>query len=267
MRISTGLSFPQKRESSLIGRDRRLGRSGMTTLSLSLLVALVFIFSCNGSQSSMQDRREAMVKYQLEQRGINDSSVLNAFRTVPREKFILPQYRNRAYDDVEAPILFGESLDRPFENAVMISSLGIKPTDKVLEIGTGTGYFSSLMSHIAKVVYTIEIEPSYADAARRNLSELGIKNVHVKNGDGFLGWPEKAPFNVIVMACSPPQIPIPLIEQLVEGGNILAPIGGSEKFQELVLYTKKDGKLVEQKRIGPTTFTPMKGIILEKKAK
>lgn len=224
---------------------------------------LIFVcLSCSSGQVSLEEKRDGMVRGQLIQRGITDDAVIKAMRAVPREQFVLPKYRDRAYDDVEAPIAFGETLNRPYEDAVMLGAVGIQPTDKVLEIGTGTGYVTSLMSRMAKAVYTIEIVPEYADEARRNFKKLDYGNIQVRTGDGFLGWPESTPFDVIIMMCSPPHIPKPLEEQLAEGGRMLLPLGGNEKFQELVLYTKKDGRLAETRRLAPTTFAPMKGIIL-----
>jgi protein-L-isoaspartate(D-aspartate) O-methyltransferase len=231
--------------------------------SVLFLAAIAVCVSCKGGHEPLAKRRADMVKEQLLWRGITDKAVIRAFEAVPREHFILPQYRDRSYDDIEAPIAFGETLDRPYENARMLQSLELKPTDKVLEIGTGTGYVSALMSKVVQQVYTIEIEPTYADEARKNFAALGYKNIEVKTGDGFLGWPEHAPFDAILMVCSPPHIPKPLEEQLAEGGRFLLPLGGDEKFQELVLFMKKDGKLVEQRRLSHTEFAPMKGIIRE----
>lgn len=234
-------------------------------LHVVILLAIVLLPSCSGKPEPLSEKHDDMINDQLVRRGITDEAVIRAMREVPREQFVLPKYRDKAYDDVEAPIAFGEALNRPYEDAVMLGAVDIKPSDRVLEIGTGTGYVTSLMSGMAKVVYTIEIEPSYADEARRNFKKLNYDNIHVKTGDGFLGWPEKAPFDVIIMMCSPPHIPKPLEDQLAEGGRMLLPLGGNEKFQELVLYTKKDGRLTETRRLAPTTFAPMKGIILEDK--
>lgn len=244
-----------------VGRPPLIMRLCTVAFSISLLVAS----SCTKGSKTLEEKRDKMVRLQLEQRGVKDPAVLNAFKTVPREQFVLPQYRDKSYDDIEAPIALGETLDRPYENAMMLIALAIGPDDKALEIGTGTGYLSALMSRIAKEIYTIEIEPDYANEARKNFKELGYDNIHVKTGDGFLGWPEHAPFNAIIMVCSPPRIPAPLIEQLAEKGRLLLPLGGSEKFQELILYTKKNGKLVELQRLAPATFAPMKGIIKEGK--
>lgn len=204
-----------------------------------------------------------MVRTQIEQRGIKDPKILNSFLIVPREEFVLPQFKQNAYDDVEAPLGHGQTLDRPYENAEMIRALEIKPADRVLEVGTGSGYLASLMSKIAKDVYTIEIEPDIAAEARDRIKKLGYSNIEVVTGDGFLGLPDRAPFDAIVLTCSPDTVPKPLMDQLAEGGRLLLPLGGAKKFQELVLYKKENGRFVESRRISPTTFTPMKGKALE----
>lgn len=205
-----------------------------------------------------------MVERQIVWRGITDKNILEAMLTVPREEFVLPQYKSKAYADLEVPIGFEQTLDRPYEDAFIIQSLKPAPTDRVLEVGTGAGYLASLLSRIVSEVYTIEIIPEIAQNARQRLSKLGYSNIFVKTGDGFLGWPEHAPFNGIVLTCSPPEIPKPLIEQLAEGGRMIVPLGGKKKFQELLLYTKKNGKLKGPLRLAPVTFVPMKGKVLEK---
>jgi protein-L-isoaspartate(D-aspartate) O-methyltransferase len=241
-------------------------KSTLRFAALSLaLASLALAGSCTGKSQGFAERREEMVRTQIAGRGIAAPTVLKAFREVPREEFVLPEFRDHAYDDVEAPLGFGQSLDRPYENALMILALGIGPGDKVLEVGTGSGYLSALLSRIAKDVYTIEIEPDIAAIARRNFEKLGYANIHPKVGDGFVGWPEFAPFDAIVLTCSPDEVPKPLADQLAEGGRLLLPLGGTEKFQELVLYEKKGGKFTRKAGISPTEFVPMKGKVLERK--
>lgn len=218
---------------------------------------------CSKSEVSPDDRRAEMVRSQIAARGITDRRVLAAYSAVPRERFVLPRYRDRAYDDLEVPFGHGETLDRPYESALMVAALALTPSDRVLHIGTGAGYAPAILSRLAKEVYTIEIVPEIARDADARLRALGYDNVHLRVGDGYLGWPEHAPFDAILFATSPPRIPAPLVEQLAEGGRMLLPLGGSERFQELVLFRKQDGNLVEQKRLAPTTFSPMKGKIVE----
>ena len=244
-------------------RDRGIIANLGTTIVVLFALAAVHA-SCSGKPKTFEEKRDEMVQRQLEQRGIREANVLAAFRAVPREEFVMEKFRDHAYDDVEAPSGFGQSLDRPFENAIMIKALDIGPNDRVLEVGTGSGYLASLIAKIAKEVYTIEIEPDIAEDARQRLARLGFENITVKTGDGFVGWSEHAPFDAIVMAASPNRIPEPIAKQLKEGGKLVLPLGGTEKFQQLVLFVKKDGKMVEKTKLSPTTFVPMKGKILEK---
>lgn len=226
-----------------------------------LIISFLLLESCRADRRSIAEKRDEMIRTQLEQRGIDDKRVIEAFRTVPREEFTLPRYRDRAYDDIEVSFGFGETLDRPYEDALLLKSLALKPADRILEIGTGSGYLSAVVSRIVKEVYTIEIVPEIADFARKQIENLGYKNIHFKTGDGFLGWLEYAPFDAIVLSCSPAEVPEPLIGQLAEGGRLILPIGGTKKFQDIVLFKKKAGKFFEVEHLTPATFSPMKGKI------
>lgn len=228
-----------------------------------ILVLIPILISCS-RPADFASQRKAMVEQQVLWRGVTDKAVLDAMLEVPREEFVLPQYRDKAYADIEVPIGFEQTLDRPYEDAFIVASLKLKPGEKVFEVGTGGGYLTAILAKIAKEVYTIDIVPEIADEAKARFEQLGYTNVFVKAGDGFAGWPEHAPFDGIVFTCSPPEIPKPLIEQLAEGGRMILPLGGGEKFQELLLYTKKNGKLVGPVRLAAMTFVPMKGKILEK---
>jgi len=220
--------------------------------------------SCRSEEVPAPELRERMVRSQIERRGITEPAIVSAFIEVPREEFVLPRYRERAFEDIEIPIGFGESLDRPYDNALMIRALGIGPSSRVLEVGTGVGYLASVMSRIAREVFTIEIDPGMAAAARKNIGRLGYSNVRIKTGDGYAGWPEHAPFDAIVLTTSPPRVPRPLAEQLAEGGRMVIPLGGSKRHQELMLYTKEGKTLKGPVRLAPAEFTPMKGIIKER---
>jgi protein-L-isoaspartate(D-aspartate) O-methyltransferase len=228
-----------------------------------LLIAGLLLHSCTGRPPTLQEQRDQMIHQQLAQRGVKDTRLLEAFRATPREEYILPSYREHAYDDVEAPIGHGQSIDRPYENAIMLQALDLKPSDRVLEVGTGSGYLASLMSKLAGEVFTIEIDCAIADEAKARILRLAIERTQVRCGDGYLGWPEQAPFNAIVLTASPSEIPQPLIEQLAEGGRLVLPLGGTKRFQELKLYEKKEGKLVEIRGISHTEFVPMKGKVLD----
>jgi len=206
--------------------------------------------------------RKEMVEEQIISRGITDRQVITAMRKVERHKFVPKDYERHAYIDGPLPIGEGQTISQPFIVALMTEKLGLKGDEKVLEIGTGSGYQAAVLSLIVKEVYTIEIVPELAKSAAGRLESLGFKNVHVKCGDGFLGWTEVAPFDGIIITCAAPKVPEPLTEQLAEGGRIVMPLG--EEYQMLVLIKKVKGKL-EKVEIIPVMFVPMKGIIREKK--
>lgn len=233
------------------------------SIIIMVLMVVVLITACS-RPADLASQRKAMVEQQVLWRGVTDKNVLDAMLAIPREEFVLPQYRDKAYADVEVPIGYEQTLDRPYEDAFIVASLKLRPGDKVFEVGTGGGYLTAILAKVAKEVYTIDIVPEIADEAKTRFEKLGYSNIFVKAGDGFAGWAEHAPFDGIVFTCSPPEIPKPLIEQLAEGGRMILPLGGEEKFQELLLYTKKDGKLVGPVRLAAMTFVPMKGKILEK---
>lgn len=236
----------------------------MRLLSVIVVLTIGSLIACSHQTTSPEQQREEMIRTQIIQRGINDEQILRAFREVPREQYVLPKFKDHAYDDNETPIGYEQTLDRPYENALMIKALNLKPSDRVLEVGTGSGYLSSLLSRIVTEVYSIDLDPRFVREASERTLRLGYQNVHIKQADGFLGWPEHAPFNAMIMTCSPDAIPKPLIEQLAEGGHIVLPIGGEQRFQELVLFQKRDGKLTEEARLLPAEFVPMQGIIKQK---
>jgi len=215
--------------------------------------------TCSRCDQNIASEQHAMVERRVRFRGISDENVLKVMRDVPRVAFITEEHHKMAYDDVRVPTGHGQTLDRPYEDALILNTIKIKPTDNVLEVGTGSGYLAALMSRLAKNVYTIEIVPELGNRARERLAKLMYTNIEVKVGDGFLGWDEKAPFDVIILTASPATIPTPLMKQLSEGGRLLLPLGGEERFQELLLYSKKDGELVLDRRVAPTQFVPMKG--------
>ena len=199
-----------------------------------------------------------MVREQLQERGITDARVLKAMRCVPRHEFVPEAQRGAAYDDHAMPIGFGQTISQPFIVGFMTESLELEPDHRVLEIGTGCGYQAAVLSMLAKEVFGIEIvEPLVARAAK-TLLHLGFRNVHVRCGDGHLGWPESAPFDAIIVTCAPEEIPEQLVEQLVEGGRMMIPLGSQEKAQELLLLKKIDGVLSRQ-RVMQVRFVPMTG--------
>jgi protein-L-isoaspartate(D-aspartate) O-methyltransferase len=174
---------------------------------------------------------------------------------VERHKFIPKDYLSEAYDDHPLPIGSGQTISQPYIVAFMTEVLQLSENDRVLEVGTGSGYQAAILGEICKEVYTIEIIPDLAETAAKTLKELGYTNVYVKTGDGYSGWPDQAPFDAVIVTCAPTHVPKPLADQLAEGGRMIIPVGGSFT-QELVLLEKKEGKLV-QKEVLPVRFVPM----------
>ena len=203
------------------------------------------------------DRRALMVETQIVARGVRNPRVLAAMRKVPRHLFVDPAQRSEAYEDHPLPIPGNQTISQPYMVARMTELLAPRAGDRVLEIGTGSGYQSAVLGELAGEVYTIEIVPELARLAAERLKELGYSNVTVREGDGYRGWPEKAPFDGIIVTAAPERIPEPLLDQLAVGGVIVIPVGGF--FQELKVFRKgPDGKITE-KDILPVRFVPMTG--------
>lgn len=200
--------------------------------------------------------REKMVQDQLVNRGIKSRPVLDAMRKVERHRFVPMDLMREAYNDYPLPIGEGQTISQPYIVAFMTEALALNPTDRVLEIGTGSGYQAAILAEICAEVYSIEIEEVLGNRADNLLDELGYKNIHIRIGDGYLGWPEKAPFDAIIVTCSPSKIPQPLQDQLNEGGRMIIPVGDSYT-QELILVKKEKGKLSKQYRL-PVMFVPMR---------
>ncbi len=222
----------------------------------SLLILFTFSSSNSYSQNSwFADLREQMVKTQIEARGITDPDVLQAFMNVERHRFVVPAYISSAYDDTPLPIGEGQTISQPYIVAVMTDALQLQPDDKVLEVGTGSGYQAAILAEICDSVFTIEIFESLGKKAKQLFQELGYKNIYSKIGDGYLGWPRYAPFDAIIVTCSPTHIPEPLKKQLAEGGKMIIPVG-KDQVQELVLMEKRNGQM-NRKSILPVRFVPM----------
>lgn len=190
-------------------------------------------------------------------RNITNPRVLQAMQTVPRHEFVPEEHRDEAYDDHPLPIGHGQTISQPYIVAFMTEQLDPKPTDRVLEIGTGCGYQAAVLGELVQDVYTIEIVEPLARQATATLRRLGYDNVHVRAGDGFAGWPEEAPFDAVIVTCAPEKIPQPLVEQLKEGGRMVIPVGPSHD-QSLYLLRKEGGEL-KQRAILPVRFVPMTG--------
>jgi protein-L-isoaspartate(D-aspartate) O-methyltransferase len=198
-----------------------------------------------------------MVQSEVIEAGIKNPRVIQAMRETPRQEFVPPSLRDSAFFDMALPIGHGQSISPPFVVAYMTEQLDPQPSDRVLEVGTGSGYQAAVLSHLVRDVYTIEIQEPLGKHADAVLTQLGYQNVHRRIGDGYLGWPEAAPFDKIIVTCSPEKVPQPLVDQLREGGRLIVPVG--ERFQQnLYLFEKKNGKLVGR-ALEPTMFVPMTG--------
>ncbi|HEC69423.1 MAG TPA: protein-L-isoaspartate(D-aspartate) O-methyltransferase [Candidatus Omnitrophica bacterium] len=215
---------------------------------------LILISSCS-IQDNYTQKRVEMVKAQIITRGIRDKEVIRAMLRVERHRFVPKHLRNFAYEDRPLPIGEGQTISQPYIVALMTELLRLNPQDRILEIGTGSGYQAAILAEIAKEVYTVEILPTLAERAKNLLEDLGYKNIRVKCGDGYLGWPEYAPFEAIIVTCAPEHIPQPLITQLAEGGRMVIPVG-KFPYQKLLLVEKKEGK-IKKKEIIPVLFVPM----------
>ena len=202
--------------------------------------------------------RRRMVEEQLRARGIRDRRVLDAMGAVPRHAFVDPGYHARAYGDHALPSEQGQTISQPYIVAFMTEALGLHGGESVLEIGTGSGYQSAVLSHVAGKVHTIEIVPELAAEARERLARLGYRNVTVRAGDGYLGWPEAAPFDAIMVTAAAPRIPEPLKEQLADGGRLVLPVG--DEYQELIVVTRR-GASFDERRVLPVRFVPMTGAV------
>ncbi len=198
-----------------------------------------------------------MVESQIVSRGVRDPRVLTAMREVPRHLFVEPAQKDQAYDDTPLPIAGNQTISQPYIVALMTELLDLQPEEKVLEIGTGSGYQSAVLSRLCREVYSIEIVPELARSAAQRLSQLGYENVTVREGDGYGGWPEQAPFDGIIVTAAPERIPQPLLDQLAPGGRMVIPVGGF--FQELKVFRKDAAGRITEQSILPVRFVPMTG--------
>jgi protein-L-isoaspartate(D-aspartate) O-methyltransferase len=233
---------------------------GVRGVSELLILAVFAATGCGQSPAPVGDlarERQRMVQEQLVARGIKDGRVLAAMAKVPREEFVPADSRAASYED--GPLLIGEgqTISQPYIVAFMTEQLRLLPTDRVLEVGTGSGYQAAILAELVAEVYTIEIIEPLGKNAEATLQRLGYKNVHVKVGDGYKGWPENAPFDAVIVTCAPDHVPQQLTDQLKDGGRMVIPVG--ERFaQQLYLLEKKNGHLKESATL-PVRFVPMSG--------
>jgi protein-L-isoaspartate(D-aspartate) O-methyltransferase len=205
------------------------------------------------------EKRRDMVETQLRGRGIHDRAVLEAFGNVPREDFIPPDMANMAYADVPLPIGKGQTISQPFVVALMVQSLELQPTDRVLDVGTGSGYATAIVAFVASEVYTIERHRNLADSAAKRLAGLDSGSVHVRCGDGSLGWPEHAPYDAIVVSAGGPSVPEALRQQLGVGGRLVMPVGDMMTMQRLIRVRRVEKDNYSQEELGLVRFVPLIG--------
>ena len=226
---------------------------------------LLGCFACvagarNGGSAPSQDeallaeRRRQMVDTQIRARGIKDARVLGAMEKVRRHRFVRAEDIDYAYADSPVSIGFNQTISQPYIVAFMTEALAVKPTDKVLEIGTGSGYQAAVLGELAREVYTIEIVPELAERSTRLLKELDYVNVHGRPGDGYAGWPEHAPFDAVIVTAAPDHVPQPLVDQLKMGGRLVVPVGRGD--QDLLILTRTPSGLREDGRL-PVRFVPL----------
>lgn len=229
-----------------------------------VLTVVVSVVSCRRQPASGEwgttgqdfDQQRARLVGALRSQGITSNAVLEAIAKVPRHEFVPPSLRHLAYQNQPLPIGHEQTISQPFIVAYMTEAASIASGEKVLEIGTGSGYQAAVLAELSKEVYSIEIIPELADGARSVLTKLGYQNVQVKTGNGYLGWPEQAPFDAIVVTAAPDEVPRALVEQLAFRGKMVVPVGTS--FQQMVIISKDESGLVERRTL-PVRFVPMTG--------
>lgn len=226
---------------------------GLTWIFICFMCVTVLVWA---GTDEFTEARRAMVLH-LRERGIQSEGVLRAMGAVPRHRFVPKEYQPFAYEDDSLPIGEKQTISPPYIVAFMTEKLAPKPTDRVLEVGTGSGYQAAVLSRLVKQVYSIEIIASLAHSAAQRLRALGYKNVNVKAGDGYQGWKEHAPFDSIIVTCAPDHVPQPLISQLKEGGRMVIPVG--ERYVQTLYVMKKVKGSLEQTATIPVYFVPMTG--------
>jgi protein-L-isoaspartate(D-aspartate) O-methyltransferase len=233
-----------------------------------LLLVMIFLAGCGQQEApivtsvaedAFAQARLELVENDLEGAGIMNKDVLRAMNTVPRHEFVTPDFLDQAYENHPLPIGYGQTISQPYIVALMTELLELQPGEKVLEIGTGSGYQAAILAELGYVeVYSIEIVPELAEAAATRLKDLGYTSVHVKQGDGYYGWPEYAPFDAIIVTAAPDHLPAPLADQLAEGGRIVIPIGPPGLYQSLWKFVKEGGEL-KAYDMGGVAFVPFTG--------
>ena len=235
------------------GSRRSCDVRGVVAATLAFVVTTACL--AQERQSDSRERRLLMIEQQLKERGIGNARVLDAMAKVPREQFVPAEQVPRAYADSPLPIGEGQTISQPFIVAYMTELLDVAASHKVLEVGTGSGYQAAILGELAREVYTIEIVPALARQAEQTLRKMGYRGVHVREGDGYAGWPEHAPFDRIMLTAAPEAIPAPLVEQLAVGGRLVSPVGAQNQTQWITVIERTDKGLVERRTI-PVQFVP-----------
>jgi protein-L-isoaspartate(D-aspartate) O-methyltransferase len=233
----------------------------------STFVALLLIgvaLLLNAEDDTYAKRRKVMVQRQLAARDITDKKVLEAMQTVPRHLFVAKRYRNQAYNDHPLPIDEGQTISQPYIVALMTQYLDLKKGDKVLEIGTGSGYQAAVLAHLTDAVFSIEIRENLSQKSASTLKSLDYHQVRVKHSDGYFGWKDHAPFDAIIVTCAANHVPPPLLNQLKEGGRLIIPLGSTLYSQTLTLITKINGKPNVRHVLG-VRFVPMTGEVRKRR--
>jgi protein-L-isoaspartate(D-aspartate) O-methyltransferase len=199
-----------------------------------------------------------MVKNQIQARGVSDLSVLAAMQAVPRHRFVPDEWLHRAYDDSALPIGLGQTISQPFIVAWMTELLALTPGDRVLEVGTGSGYQAAILAEMGMEVYSIEIIEALATQAAERLADVGYPHLTLRHADGYYGWEEHAPFDAIIVTCAPDHVPTPLVQQLADNGHMVLPVGPPGGYQSLWLL-EKHGEAVRSRNLGGVTFVPLTG--------
>ena len=224
-------------------------------MAIIIFSVLFLILNCIPQDDKYAGTRESMVKEQIKDRGITNQSTLNAMKKVPRHKFVPPNLLDRAYDDGPLPIGYGQTISQPYIVAYMTEVIDPKPGQKILEIGTGSGYQAAVFAEIVDSVFTIEIVTELYKSSEKRLKELGYKNILCKNADGYYGWKKYAPFDAIIVTAAAEYIPPPLIEQLKDGGKMIIPVG-SPFLNQTLIFVEKNGEEITTTSLLPVRFVP-----------
>jgi protein-L-isoaspartate(D-aspartate) O-methyltransferase len=213
--------------------------------------------SSGGQQADDEEARHRMVDEQIEARGVSDPRVLEAMRRVPRHEFVLPMYRGLAHEDRPLPIGLGQTISQPYIVGLMTELIDPEPGDRVLEVGTGSGYQAAVAARLVEQVYSIELLPELAASAAERLARLGVTNVEVRAGDGYLGWPEHAPFDGILVTAGADHVPPPLVEQLAPGARMVIPVDDTRGGQVLQVVEKLPDGRIDVRNVTPVRFVPL----------